>query len=108
MPLAIERAGLVRVLAIAKAVDALERKREVPGIRLALPLGGKPGEIPRDGAVVRGGVGESLGGEPLARLQAHLATFADLRKHRVVVRGIADDGDAGVVFGGASNHRLSA
>lgn len=103
----VQRRGLVRVLAVAKHVRALEgRAQEVGEDRI---VGGRVGggEPGGDGHVVRGGVLEGLGGEPLAGGQIEAALLDRIEDIRVP-RGAGHDRDGGVVLGGGADHRRAA
>lgn len=103
----VERGALVRVLAVAQGVLALVGVAEEVGE--ATLVGGcvvvrEPGG---DGHVVRGGVLEGLGGQPLAGAQVE-AAGPDGGEDVAVPRRAGDDGHGRVVLGGGTDHRRTA
>ncbi len=91
---AVERGGLVRVLAVAQLVRAGEFERGAPG-----QVHGVPGEVRGDGRVVRAGVREGLAGEraPLVQVEVSLQSAG-------VVGGVHEDDHAGEVLRGRAQH----
>ncbi len=101
---AVARSGLVRVLAVAQLLHAVEGERERARQHFAIRVVAI-GEPRRDRRVVRGRVGERLAGErPACRERDHtLAT--QLVEHGVVVGGIDDHRDVRVVLRRSAHHR---
>ena len=87
----VERAQLVRVLAVAQIGLLLDRHREAAREHRA----GADVQVGRDLGVVGGGDGERLRGELLARLGAHVAERLDVAQHRPVLRRARVGGHAG-------------
>ena len=101
--LAVERRGLVRVLAVAQVGDLLEdegeaRRKHVP--RDLVEVGGDLG-------VVGGDRAERLGREERPELRRHEAVLAQLGDEAGVVVGARDRGDAGGVPGGCAEEGCS-
>ncbi len=102
--LAVERRGLVRVLAVAQVVDLLEDEREAGREHVPRDLV----EVGRDLRVVGGDRAERLGRELRAELRRDEAVLAQLGDEAGVVVGARDRGDAGGVPGRRAEERRPA
>jgi hypothetical protein len=100
----VERAALVRVLAVAHVVALAEAQRE----RARVGRAGLARHVGGDRAVVGGRVGEGLGGQLGAQLERGLARDAERLEYAAVVGRLGHDGDAAVVLGGAAHHGRAA
>ena len=102
--LTVEGGELVRVLAIAHGLHALELQRERGGQRRLAAVFGNGRQVVGHSAIVLGGMAVGLhrqveaggSGDGLLRLQ--------LLQHRLIVGRIDDDGDASMVLGGCAQH----
>ena len=106
---AVERGLLVRVLAVAEALGDRQGGREaggqaedVAGAGLGLGL-----EVVGDRGVVGGGALEDLEGEFAAEFAEGLGGL-HRGEHALIVGGVGDDGDGGVVLGRAAEHGRAA
>ena len=98
----VELGLLVGVLAIT------ERLLEVVFEEQLLVEAGLLAHIGSDAAVVLGGVGIRLSGELQAGVKRGVAAFANLGKHTIVVRRVANDSNIVVVLGRRAEHRGTA
>ena len=102
--MAVERALLVRVVTVAELLFERQAEREI-----ATGAGPALAEVVGDRRVVLRGAQENFHRELLAETLGGVAfVFLHLLDHPQVVGGIDDDGDAGVVFRRAAQHRRAA
>jgi hypothetical protein len=100
--LRVVRRALVRVLAVRELVHL--RKRGDEHVRERIDLG----EPARDRHLVRSRRRERVGGERPAHLERDRAALANLREHRVVLRGSRDGRDVREVLRRRTQHRRAA
>ncbi len=106
-PLDVERALLMRVLAVAAVVGLVEGHAERAGERLTAPVLADGGEVADDGSIVSGGVAEGLRRQARPHLLVRAAAVDGL-EDGAVIGGVDDDGHPGVVLRGGAHHRRPA
>lgn len=98
----------MRILSVAQPIRPLEGKRQVARKNRAYLSILRAREICGDGGVVRRSMGEGFRGKLGPHGQRDLAVFLDGGEDPLVVRGVANDGNARVVLGGGADHRRAA
>ena len=100
--LAVPRATLMGVLAVAQLLHPLERDVQRGGQRFVTI------EPAHDGGVVGRGVGERVARQRVARRVAERAVCAKIVEDPFVLRRVGDDADTSVVLGRRPDHGRAA